>query len=241
MNKLILFFLLILTTENGFSQKWETLFDGKTLQGWTVVDPPVDLKIRDSSMVLHKTPHTQRHAFVRTNQQYKDFIIELEFRRDLTMDSGILFRSIDAPDSSYSGLWGYMVKIDPQIDRRWTGGVFVDFGNGFQWLQTLENQEEARNAERKSGEWNTLRIEAIGQKISVYLNGIPTTNLIDDKYTEGYLAFKFHYLLKDSEQKKSKIAFKNIKISTSEIEKYTLKNTLPQTDTRGVWKIKYFR
>jgi Domain of Unknown Function (DUF1080) len=241
MQKLLILFLFFLTTKTSFSQKWESLFDGKTLKGWTVVDPPVDVKIKDSSLVLRKTPNTRRHAFIRTNQKYEDFIVELEFQRDLTMDSGVLFRSIDAPDSSYSGLWGYMVKIDPQVERRWTGGIFVDFGNGFQWLQTLENQEEARKAERKTGEWNTLRIEVIGQKISVFLNGIPTTNLTDDKYSEGYIAFKFHFLIKDSEQPKSEIAFKNIRILTSEIEKYRLKNTLPMTDTRGFWKIKYFR
>jgi hypothetical protein len=241
MNKLIILLFLFLGTEKVFSQKWESLFDGKTLKGWTVIDPPLDLKIKDSNMVLHMTPYTQRHAFVRTNKKYRDFILELEFRRDLTMDAGVLFRSVDAPDSSYSGLFGYMVKIDPQVDRRWTGGVFVDFGNGFQWLQTLENQEESRKAERKRGEWNTLRIEVIEQKISVFLNGIPTTNLVDDKYSEGYIAFKSHFLMKEIEQSKLELAFKNIRIITSEIEKYRLKNTLSVTDTRGFWKIKYFR
>ncbi len=241
MKKVLLVFLLFGVFKNSFSQKWEYLFDGTTLKGWTVVDPPVDLNIKDSSMILHKTAFTQRHAFVRTNKKYKDFILELEFRRDLTMDSGIFFRSSNAPDSAYSSLFGYMVKIDPQIDRRWTGGVFTDFGNGHQWLQTLEKQEKARLAERKGGEWNTLRVEAIGQKISVFLNSVPTTNLIDDKYLEGYIAFKFHFLKKEIEQPKLEIAFKNIKILTKEIEKYKFNNTLSLTDTRGTWNIKYFR
>ncbi len=241
MKKVLLVFLLFVVFKNSFSQKWESLFDGITLKGWTVVDPPVDLKIKDSSMILHKTAFTQRHAFVRTNKKYKDFILELEFRRDLTMDSGILFRSSNTPDSAYSSLFGYMVKIDPQVVRRWTGGVFTDFGNGHQWLQTLENQEKSRLAERKGGEWNTLRVEAIGQKISVFLNSVPTSNLIDDKYLEGYIAFKFHFLKKEIEQPKLEIAFKNIKILTEEIEKYKFKNTLSLTDTRGTWNIKYFR
>ena len=224
------------------AQSWQQLFDGKTLNGWAVVDKPANVKIIDSSLVLKMTPYTSRHAFVRTTKKYKNFILEVEFKRDLILDSGVLFRSVDAPDTAFSALFGYMVKIDPQLTRRWTGGIFTDFGNGHQWLKTLEGDENARKAEKKGGEWNTLRIEAQGQNIKVWLNGVPTVNLLDDKYTEGgYIAFKIHFLQREIEKSNLAIAFRHPKIITKNLSKYAQNMPLPVTDTRGIVKIQYFR
>ena len=108
--------------------------------------------------MLHMTPYTSRHSFVRTNRQFKDFIFEVEFRRDLNIDSGILFRAEDAPDTAFQDLFGYMVKIDPSQTRLWTGGVFIDYGNGLQWLYPLDQNERAKHAEKAKGEWNKIRI-----------------------------------------------------------------------------------
>jgi hypothetical protein len=192
-------------------------------------------------MKLHMTPHTLRHSFIRTNESYKDFILELEFRRDLKMDAGILFRAETAPDSAFSGLFGYQIKIDPRQNRNWTGGIMTDFGNGYQWLHTLENNSEGRKAEKIGGEWNKLKVEVIGQEISVYLNGIPTTHLIDDKYKEGYIAFKFHYLVKNEDQAKLELAIRNMRILTDDLMNYKQFNPMPTVDTRGIVDIKYFR
>lgn len=238
MKKTIILLCLVILSVKGVTQNWQPLFDGKTLNGWAVVDKPANVKIVDSSIVLHMTPYTSRHAFVRTTKKYKDFIFEVEFKRDLILDSGVLFRSIDAPDTAFSALFGYMVKIDPQPNRQWTGGIFTDFGNGYQWLKTLDGDDNARNAEKKGSEWNNIRIEAQGQQIKVWLNGVPTTNLMDDKYREeGYIAFKIHFLQKDVEKSNLSIAFRNPIIMTKNLSKYVQNMPLPVTDTRGVIKV----
>jgi hypothetical protein len=239
-----IFLILLFTTLTpflAFAQNWVSIFDGKSLQGWTKVDPPINVKIEEGMMKLHMTPHTLRHAFIRTNTTYQDFILELEFRRDLTMDSGILFRAENAPDSAFSALFGYQIKIDPQINRNWTGGIMTDFGNGFQWLATLENNLPGLKAEKPSGEWNKLRLEAIGEEISVFLNDIPTAHIRDDKYKAGYFAFKFHYLSKKDDAASLELAIKNIKVITENLNTFKTLNTLPIKDTRGVLAIKYFR
>jgi len=233
-------YLLLCIPEVVLAQNWQSLFDGKSMNGWVIVDNPVNIQIKESSMVLKMTPYTSRHAFVRTTKKYKNFIFEVEYKRDLNLDSGVLFRSNNAPDNAYSALFGYMVKMDPQQNRLWTGGLFTDFGNGYQWLKTLEDNDSARKAEKSAGEWNTLRIEAQGQIIKVWLNGIPTVNLLDDKYTEGYIAFKIHFLRNDVTPELS-IAFRNPKIITKNLSKYAYPMPLLLTDTRGIVNIKYFR
>ena len=240
----LFFFLSISTFYHVFAQPidaWKAIFNGQNFDGWAVIERPANATVKDSSMVLHMTAYTSRHAFVRTDKKFKDFIFEVDFKRDRAIDSGILFRSESTPDTAFSQLFGYMVKVDPQPARLWTGGIFLDFGNGINWLYTLADDDRARNAEKESGEWNRLRIEAIGMRIRVWLNGIPTCHLIDDKYREGFIAFKIHYLKDEIEKEKLAIAYKNMRIITRNPEKYERSIDLPPIDSRKKVDIKYFR
>jgi len=245
MNSRLLFLIItVLNTFNSQAQQnkdWVSLFNGNNLKGWRVIDKPAKVQVKDRSMVLHMTANTARHAFVRTEKQYKDFIFEVEFRRDLTIDSGILFRSIDAPDTAFLALFGYMVKIDPKSQRKWTGGIFVDYGNGYEWLQTHENNEAGRNAENKAKEWNKIRIEAIHDIIKVWLNDVPTAHIKDSRYQKGYVGFKIHFLANDKAQEQLEIAYRNPKIITQKLSKYARPISLPLRDTRKMSDIQYFR
>ena len=205
---------------------WKTIFDGKSFKGWTIVDTPANVIIADSSLVIHMTNNTSRHVFIRTNKKYKDFILELDCRRDTLFDSGILFRAIKSPDTARVGLFGYMVKIDPSLTRRWTGGVFSDYGNYIEWLYPLDDDTRAQQAERV-GEWNHYRIEAIGDHIKVWINGIPTTNMTNSRFEEGWIALKIHYLKGTPWNEKMSASFKNIRIISSRPETYDWDMDIP--------------
>jgi hypothetical protein len=220
---------------------WQPLFDGRSLDGWSIVDPPAKVMVEDSSIVLSMTAYTSRHAFVRTNKPYRDFIFEVEFKRDLTIDSGILFRCENTPDTAFSRLFGYMIKVDPSLTRLWTGGVFLDYGNGITWLHDLEGDDRARHAEYPGGEWNRLRVEAVGEVVKIWMNDIPMVHMLDDKYQQGYIAFKIHYLMHDKEQESLEIAYRKARIITTGLEKFVREIDLPRRDTRSVKEIKYFR
>lgn len=249
MRKLVVFhitaLLILIATGNGHTQSsesWQTLFNGTNLEGWSLVDPPINVGVQAESMILHMTANTSRHSFIRTNEEYEDFILEMDFKRDRALDSGVLFRSEATPDSAFSALFGYMVKIDPRPSRLWTGGVFVDYGNSYSWLHTLKNNDLGRQAEKKEGEWNHLRVEAIGKEIKVWLNGVSTAHLIDDHYKRGFIGFKVHYLNNsDKEKEQLEIGFKNIKVMTTDLEKYTRAIALDAQDTRGELDITYFK
>ncbi len=220
----------------------ENLFNGKDLEGWTILDPPANVSANDGCIVLKMTTHTSRHAFVRSNKKYKNFILELYFKRDKSLDSGILFRAVETPSTAFSSLYGYMVKIDPSPTRLWTGGLFLDYGNAHNWLKTLEDNEDAKNAENDQGAWNKLRVEAIGSVIKIWLNEVPSVHVKDDKYIKGYIAFKIHYLRSgDIDKEALTIAFKNITLITKNIKKHQKLIILPLTDTRLDTEKTYFR
>ena len=224
------------------AEAWRSLFNGRDFTGWTLVDPPIDATVQDGAMVIHMTPHTARHAFIRTNETFHDFVFEIEFLRDQGMDSGVLFRSEDAPDSAFSGLFGYMVKLDPQPQRRWTGGIFVDFGNGYNWLHSLADDARAQAAEKPTGEWNHLRVEALGDIIKVWLNGVPTTHLRDDRYPAGYIALKIHFMNNGDPAKQAlSLAYRNPRIITENPARFATACDIPLVDSRNDQENTYFR
>ena len=239
----VFFIFAILRCQFSYAQPasaWERIFNGKNLEEWSVIERPANVKVKDSSIVLHMTAYTSRHSFVRTKKKYKDFILEVDFKRDRTIDSGILFRAESTPDTAFNALFGYMVKVDPSPTRLWTGGVLLDFGNGLNWLYPLLNDERARHAE-KEGVWNRLRVEVIGTIIKVWINDIPTAHLVDDKYKEGFIAFKIHYLEGEKEKENLEIAYKNIRIISKNPKQYSRAIDLPAKNTMGKVDITYFR
>jgi hypothetical protein len=217
------FFLsLSLNAQKDYKQ-WKSLFNGKNLDGWKIVGSKGAIRVNDGAIICNMVRNTPEHTFVCTKKRYKDFILEMEVKTDSTYNTGILFRCIDVPvsiDTSSVRLYGYQLKIDPSPTRRWTGGVFDDFGRTWKWLYTLADDARARQS-YSIGQWNTIRIEAIGSNIKTWVNGVPATNMINQKYKKGYIAIKIHSLGNLPEIEKYSGQFRNIRIISKTPEKYS--------------------
>ncbi len=215
----LLVFTLVLSAKSEAKEPWISLFNGQNLGGWSIVGSDAKAWVEDSAIVCHMVCNTPEHTFVRTNGKYGDFIFETDCKLDGDFHTGILLRCIETPDTASVSLYGYQIKIDP-TPRKWTGGVFDDFGKSWHWWYTLANDEGARNAFIMN-EWNHFRVEAIGKHIKVWINGIPTCNMLNSKYTNGYIAFKIHAMGNFPEKEKILVHYKNIRIITNHPGKYT--------------------
>ncbi len=234
-------FIFFSVDHNLFAQPdkaWQSIFNGNNFKGWTIADTPANVIIRDHSFLIRMTKNTRRHAFIRTKKKYKDFILELDCRRDTLFDSGILLRATTAPDSARVGLFGYVVKIDPSLTRRWTGGIFFDYGNYIEWMHPLADDKRAQQAERV-GEWNHYRIEAIGDHLKVWINNIPVAHLVNKRYREGWIALKIHYLQGMPWNENMSAAFKNIRIIFSKPGQYARDMDIPAKEAEK-GKITYY-
>ena len=206
------------TISTVFSQeKEQVLFNGKNLNGWQKVGDIADFLVKENAIELRQKINTKEHTFLRTEKKYKDFVLQLECKRDEQFYYGILFRAIDAPDTAHVRLYGYQVKVDHDKNRKWTGAIFDDFGNTWKWMTTLKENKKAQNAIRKAGEWDQYRIEAKGNIIKVWLNDILTADFQNDKYAEGYIALKIHFLGNKPESERHTAQIKNIRILTNNI------------------------
>ncbi|WP_227008995.1 3-keto-disaccharide hydrolase [Christiangramia fulva] len=239
----LLLSLLMLTgcqeTEKD-STPWVPLFNGEDLSGWQQKGGEADYEVQNG-MIIGSTVHDTPNSFLTTKKNYEDFILELDFKVDSTMNSGIQIRSNSFPNYQNGRVHGYQVEIDPS-DRAWSGGIYDEGRRG--WLYSLENNPEAQKAFRQN-KWNHYRIEAIGDTIKTWVNEIPTAYLIDDKTDKGFIALQVHAIGKDDEAGK-KVMWKNIKILTDSLSKYskkialepkTTKNKLTSDEAANGWKM----
>jgi hypothetical protein len=208
---------------------WKYIFNGKDFTNWKLVGGTGAAEIRDSAFYCHMTANTTEHTFVCTTDKYDDLILELDVNTDPGYNTGILLRCVDKPvgcDTCKVSLYGYQVKVDPSTTRCWTGGIFDDFGASWHWLYDLSKDERARKAYH-IGEWNHFRVEAIGTSMKVWVNGIPTANLTNQKYSKGYIAIKIHSLKNLPDEEKKIGRFKNIRIITRNLNEYLKTMDLP--------------
>lgn len=174
---------------------WISLFDGKTLKGWVQRGGAARYEVKDGAIVGHTVPNT-KNSFLCTERRYGDFVLELEFKVDAELNSGVQIRSQSRPDYQDGRVHGYQVEIDQNRERSWTGGIYEEGRRG--WLADLKGDETARQAYRP-GEWNRMRVEARADRLRTWINGVPTADLVDAKDLEGFIALQVHSVGKREE------------------------------------------
>ena len=116
------FLLLSCNAEKKEDIPWEPLFDGESLDGWSVKGGEAAYRAEDGGIIgttVHNTPNT----FLTTDAIYGDFILELEYLVDPSMNSGIQIRSNSFPYYQDGRVHGYQVEIDPS-ERAWSAGIY---------------------------------------------------------------------------------------------------------------------
>lgn len=211
-----LFFFIFSSVQNLSANPpdkgWTNLFNGKNLDGWHQLNGHAKYHVENGEIVGTTVVNTP-NSFLVTNKIYGDFILEIDFKVDTSMNSGIQIRSESTPDYNNGRVHGYQVEIDPS-KRAWSGGIYDEARRG--WLYPLELNPKAKNA-FKNGEWNHYHIECIGNVIRTWVNGIPAANLVDNMTTKGFIALQVHAIPNASEAGQE-IRWKNIRIKTSDLK-----------------------
>lgn len=203
---------LLIFSIPGFSQEWTALFNGKDFTGWKQLNGKAKYAVEDG-VVVGTTVRGTPNSFMATEKMYGDFILELEFWVDPEMNSGIQIRSNSLPGYKDGRVHGYQVEIDPS-ERAWSGGIYDEARRG--WLYPLDQNPVGRTA-FKNNQWNHYRVEAIGNSIRTWVNGVPCADLIDDVTSEGFIALQVHSI-RDSDPEGKQIRWKNIFIQTENLK-----------------------
>lgn len=211
--------LALLLSTQGYAQSadskgFKPLFDGKTLSGWKSAGGAAPYTVEDGAIVGRMTKGTP-NSFLITEKEYGDFILELDIKLegDKT-NSGIQTRShIDPNANNGKGrVYGRQIEIDPSA-RAWAGGVYDEGRRG--WIYPLDLNEPSKSAYKKD-EFNHIRIEAIGNELRSWVNGVPAAYVVDTVDASGFIGLQVHSIPAELDGKK--VYFKNIKIKTENLK-----------------------
>lgn len=194
--------LLTVAEEPG---KWVDLFNGKNLDGWVQRGGVAKYTVEEGVIVGTTVPKTP-NSFLCTDRNYGNFILEVEYKVDPTLNCGVQIRSNSLPDYKDGQVHGYQVEIDPS-DRGWSGGIYDEGRRG--WLNDLSKNPAARYA-FKQNDWNHYRIEAIGDRIRTFVNGVPAADLTDGMTATGFVALQVHGI--GNREEAIQVKYRNVRI-----------------------------
>ena len=191
--------------------EWQSLFDGKTLDGWD--GDPTLWSVEDGAITGKKPEDTklEHNSFIIwRGGEVDNFELELEYRI-VGGNSGIQYRSFEVPDKKWA-IGGY--QADFESGDKYSGILYGERFRGIlaergqlteltrrdgKFVNTVVDQF-ADSAELQKSilkeDWNSYRIEASGYRFQHFINGNKTIECVDNdleqRRASGVLAFQIH-------------------------------------------------
>jgi len=169
------------------------LFNGKDMTGWKAILPgggsmPDVWSVKDGAIICKGNPI----GYIRTEKQYTNFILRLQWRFDPTKgagNSGVLFRMVGDD------------KVWPKsVEAQLESGQAGDFWNIDEFKMTAEKSRttgrntkrdpKVGNVERPLGEWNEYEIIADKGLVVLKVNGVEVNRATDVEQIPGYLCLQ---------------------------------------------------
>ncbi|WP_422929442.1 3-keto-disaccharide hydrolase [Singulisphaera sp. PoT] len=164
----------LVRAEEKSEGKWVSLFDGKTLGGWTTADGTTgQWKVVDGA--LHGSGPAS-HLFS-PRGDYKNFRYRCEVKIADKANSGMYFRTKKEPGFPH----GYEAQVNSSHTDPLRTGTLYSFVAVKEQLVPPDT-------------WFTQEIEAVGNHITIKVNGKKVVDFVDEKntYTKGHFAFQQH-------------------------------------------------
>ena len=167
---------------NG-QEAWQALFDGKSLDGWTVKSGFATYRVEDHGIIVGTTAEGSGNTFLCTENEYGDFELEFEVKVDDSLNSG-------------GRVFGPQVEIESSPGQ---AGYVYGEATGRGWLSVEPQSEDAEVNQHeliKNGEWNKYRVVADGPTIRVWINGVSVCELTDEEiyktHPKGFIGLQVH-------------------------------------------------
>ncbi len=244
-------FLLTFSSTAFAADGWTDLFNGKNLDGWTQRGGKATYTIEDGCIVGTSTLNTP-NTFLCTGRDYSDFVLEYEFKVDPLLNSGVQIRS-NCYSKETELTWdsktikipadrvhGYQIEIDPEVkkDRWWSGGIYDEARRGWLFPGALGGEVKAFTDQGrtlfKQGEWNKVRVEAIGDTIKTTLNGEARASITDSLTGSGFIALQVHGIGQEKAKEGTKVRWRNLRVQDLSAAE---PNTLSAGEKAAGWKL----
>jgi hypothetical protein len=162
----------------------EQLFNGRDLTGWVPMHGG-QWKIENGVLIGHmgtnwSTNPEKSGSWLRTEKQYDNFVLELEYAINEKGNSGIFIRSGLEKNPAFTGHEIQILDDHGREPKKTTSGSLYDV------------MAPTRNMSRPAGEWNQVRVECRARHIEVTINGEKVLQYDTDRLTKGYIGLQNH-------------------------------------------------
>lgn len=151
------------------SADWKPLFDGSTLNGWTIVDGPESLYYVDDGAIC-VSEFASFPAWLRSAREYENFDLEGEFFIRGWTDSGIY---LHAPEHGRPTRSGFQIKVFHQVENPPT-----PYSVGAIFPTVAPSKTNVRPG------WNSIRVVMDWPALKVWTNNEPVQDIILDTHPE---------------------------------------------------------
>ncbi len=163
------------------AQETTSLFNTNDLTGWTVHGTEL-WYVEDGDLVCESGPDSA-YGYLATKASFRDFELTLEFLQEADGNSGVFIRShVEGTRVS-----GWQAEVAPPGSH--TGGIYESYGRGW-----LIQPELGKDSALRMGDWNTMHIRVVGDRVTTWLNGVEMVDLVDEQIgaAEGHIALQIH-------------------------------------------------
>ena len=202
---LVLSTAMVMAEDDGFV----SLFDGKTLDGWTQRNGIATYRVEDGA-VVGRTAKSSPNSFLCSNKAYCDFELVFEVQVDVDLNSGVQIRSRSSKDYNNERVHGPQVEI---MRAPGASGYIYGEATGRGWLSSKRDVTDAS----KNDQWNKFRILAVGPRIQTWINDTPVADLTDEASSQcGFIGLQVHGV---GDRGPFQVRWRNIKIKDLAPEK----------------------
>ena len=168
-----------------------SLFDGKTLKGWTQRNGTATYRVEDECIV-GTTAVGSPNSFLCSDRDYSDFELKFEVKVDAALNSGVQVRS-QTRGGPTGRVNGPQVEIEASGQKGAEAGyLYAEAAGG--WMTPKGKRSPHKHF--KDGEWNAYRVLAIGPIIKVWINDEQISDLTHAEmyksHPRGFIALQVH-------------------------------------------------
>jgi len=175
---------------------WISLFDGQSLDGWSVRSGYATYRVEDGAIV-GTTAAQSPNTFLCSDRTFSDFELTFEVKLDNNeLNSGVQIRSRLRGEEYGGRVYGPQVEIESTPGQ--AAFVYGEAAGGWQSPIIQEKGEDAcAHGHFKNGEWNRYRVRAEGRRIQTWLNGVQIEDMVYDEqlYADnpsGFIGLQVH-------------------------------------------------
>ena len=194
-------------TSSLFADEMTSIFDGKTLDGWTQRNGTATYEVVDGT-IKGTTKAKSPNSFLCSDKEYGDFELTFEVKVHNNLNSGVQIRS-QTKDTPTGRVNGPQVEIEAGPGQ--SGLIYGEACGG--WMSSPE-KHNATHTHFKNGEWNTYKVIAKGARIQTWINGEAIEDLTNEEkfasHPKGFIGLQVHGIGKKDE--KWPVQWRNINI-----------------------------